>query len=190
MSKRKQTKSQTFKSKGRARNRAHRPKTRPVVSKKKNKSLSPADPADRLSKALARMIQDGLSERQAATAEGVSRSALRTFRKRYTRSRFGNGHWRIVDKRPQYMHIATKEEIRDVAVTRRSASVIGRHWNAINAFLDTNRRSFLRRFDGVQVRDHRGKKYTLETDPNVLRFLDSIGELDFKEIYAVGGGHG
>jgi hypothetical protein len=139
------------------------------------------------------MMQDGLSERQAAKAEGIPRSTLRSYRKRNTKSWFRNGHWQIADKRPQPMYIVSKGEVRTIVATDRTASVVGRYWNAVNAYLDTNRRSYLRRFDGVRVRDYGGKYYVLETDPSVLRKLDAIGDFDFKEIYAqgsVGGGHG
>ena len=80
--------------------------------------------------------------------------------------------------------MVTRGQQEDGTVSPAAASDIGRHWNAVNRFLDTNNPSFLQSFDGMGMRDVGGKFHPYETRPNVLRKLDAIGELSFIDIYA------
>ena len=54
----------------------------------------------------------------------------------------------------------------------------------MNEFLATNDIGYLQRLTDEGVRDINGRFWRFELRPNVLRKLDSIGELQFTEIYA------
>jgi|HubBroStandDraft_6_1064221.scaffolds.fasta_scaffold1316961_2 hypothetical protein len=54
---------------------------------------------------------------------------------------------------------------------------------AINKFLETNDPAHLEPFVGLGLRDTRKRFWPFETRPNVLRKLDSAGELSFVELY-------
>jgi hypothetical protein len=129
-------------------------------------------------------MEQGLSQRQAAKSEGITVHSLARHRQRNTRSKFKNGRWTIFDLRPDALFIASKSKIIEVAVRQRSASIIGKYWNAVNAALDSNDPARLQEFDGVKVRDVYGHYHLLETDLNALRRLDAIGDLGFTQIYA------
>ena len=79
--------------------------------------------------------------------------------------------------------MATGGKLHDVTVTHDAASDIGRHWVAINKFLETNDPSHLEPFVGLGLRDTRKRFWPFETRPNVLRKLDSAGEMSCVELY-------
>jgi hypothetical protein len=60
----------------------------------------------------------------------------------------------------------------------RTASLLGRHSNAVQQFVETGDARVLRPFRGTSVGGHR-----LASDPDVLRRLARRGELDFEELY-------
>jgi hypothetical protein len=92
--------------------------------------------------------------------------------------------WIISDRRPVPMWMATRGKIKAITVALDDASEIGRYWSQVNKFLDTNSLEHLAPFVGKGVRDIEGRPHPFEVRPNVLRKLDSAGELDFLEIYA------
>ena len=142
----------------------------------------PVDKDNPLEKAL-KLIKTGVSQKQAAKLVGVSAEKLRRFQKLNTESRRAGRSWIIIDTRPVTMVMATQGKLRDVTVTHDASSDIGRHWVAINLFLETNDPSHLKPFTGKGLRDASGKLRPFETRPNILRKLDSIGELSFVDIY-------
>jgi hypothetical protein len=79
--------------------------------------------------------------------------------------------------------MATRGKMRSVTVSHDAASDIGRHWIAINRFLETNDALHLAAFVGKGLRDSKRVFHPFETRPNVLRKLDSAGELSFIDIY-------
>jgi hypothetical protein len=142
----------------------------------------PFDKANALEKAL-KLLKQGVSQKQAAKAVGVSAETLRRFQKQNTTSRREGRRWIILDTRPVTILMATRGKLSDVTVPHDAASDIGRHWVAINKFLETNDPSHLEAFVGLGLRDTQGRIHPFETRPNVLRKLDSIGELSFVDIY-------
>jgi hypothetical protein len=144
--------------------------------------LAPVDKTSALEKAL-KMMRQGASQKQAAKAVGVSSETLRRFQKQNTSSRREGRRWVIFDARPVTVLMATRGKLQDVTLSRDAASDIGRHWVAINKFLESNDPSHLAPFVGLGLRDKRGKFWPFETRPNVLRKLDSAGELSFVDIY-------
>ncbi|TLG78140.1 hypothetical protein FEV16_06150 [Methylocystis sp. B8] len=128
-------------------------------------------------------MKQGFSQKDAAKSAGISPETLRRYQKQNTKSRREGGRWVIVDDRPVTVLMATRGKLRDVTVSRDAASDIGRHWVAINKFLDSNDPSHLAPFVGLGLRDTRGKLWPFEARPNVLRKLDSAGEFSFVDIY-------
>lgn len=139
-------------------------------------------PNSPLEKAL-KLMKQGLTQRQAAKQVGVSTERLRRFQRENTASRREGRRWIISDRRPVGILMATRGRMREVVVPHNAASDIGKHWVAINKFLETNNPAYLEPFEGLGLRDIEGQLHPFETRPNVLRRLDSIGELSFVDIY-------
>jgi len=148
--------------------------------KKPYKSSKEANPA--LERALTRM-KNGETQRSAAASESVTVEQLRRYVKENTRAKLRGRKWIILDRRPINMLIASRGILIAIAVPYRSKSLVGKYWNAVNKFLVTNNISHLRPFRDVGVRDANGKRHVFETDPNILRRLDSVGELSFHTLY-------
>jgi hypothetical protein len=147
--------------------------------------LTPA-PVDRdspIEKALAAMKR-GAPLRKAAADFGVTPERLSRHLKRATTARYERGKWTIFDLRPQEFWIASRGALKKVVVAADDGSEIGRYWNVVNRFLETNDISHLAPLLGDGVTDVYGQFHPFELRPNVLRRLDSIGEFDFVEIYA------
>jgi len=130
-----------------------------------------------------KLMKQGATQKEAAKAAGVSAETLRRFQKQNTTSRREGRRWVIVDERPVTVVMATGGKLHDVTVTHDAASDIGRHWVAINKFLESNDPSHLEPFVGLGLRDTRKRFWPFETRPNILRKLDSAGELSFVELY-------
>jgi hypothetical protein len=142
----------------------------------------PFEKENTLEKAL-KLMKQGATQKEATKAAGVSAETLRRFQKQNTTSRREGRRWVIVDERPVTVVLATRGKLHDVTVTHDAASDFGRHWVAINRFLESNDPSHLEPFVGVGLRDTRKRFWPFETRPNVLRKLDSAGELSFVELY-------
>jgi hypothetical protein len=78
--------------------------------------------------------------------------------------------------------MATRGKMRPVTVAHDASRDISRHWIAINLFLESNDPSHLAPFVGKGLQDSSGAFHPFETRPNVLRKLDSVGELSFLDI--------
>jgi hypothetical protein len=147
-----------------------------------NTSPQPFKRSEPLEDAL-RLMRKGVSQKEAAKQAGVSAETLRRFQKANTTSRREGRRWVIVDTRPVSVVMATRGKMRSVTVSHDAASDVSRHWIAINLFLETNDASHLAAFVGKGLPDSKGAFHPFETRPNVLRKLDSVGELSFVDIY-------
>ena len=77
------------------------------------------------------------------------------------------------------MNVLTTEGMQFIAPrSRREASLIGEHNNAIRHFRDTGDESQLNKFNGKKVAG-----FTLETNPEKIEEAAHVGELDFEDIY-------
>ena len=129
-------------------------------------------------------MKQGVSQRAAAKAVGVTPERLRRFLKENTEARREGRRWLIPDRRPVTLNMALRGRQQPVTVTVDATSDIASHWNAVNRFLATNDVRHLAPFEGMGVKDLGGKFHPYETRPNVLRRLDAVGELHFLDIYA------
>ena len=66
----------------------------------------------------------------------------------------------------------------------REASKVGKHWNAVQKYVETGDASALEQFAGVQVTDVQGNKIALLTDTDTLDLYADAGVLSFESIYA------
>jgi hypothetical protein len=130
-----------------------------------------------------KLMKQGVSQKEAARQASVSAETLRRFQKTNTTSHREGHRWTISDSRPVAFRMATRGKIRSVVVPHDASSDISLHWIAINLFLETNDASHLAAFVGKGLRDTSGAFHPFETRPNVLRKLDSVGELSFVDIY-------
>lgn len=167
----------TSKSKHKSKNK------KPHIVRRKRNILLPANPNSALERALDAM-KGGFSQSAAAKSVGISSHRLARYRKKNTWSRRKQGLWIIRDRRPAEMQFASQGKQYSIAVPNRSKGAVGRYWNAINRFLDENKTKWLEPYSGRSIRDIYGKKHVFETDPNTLRMMDAIGDLQFLEIYA------
>jgi hypothetical protein len=147
-----------------------------------NASPQPFKRTEPLEDAL-KLMKKGVSQKEAATQAGVSAETLRRFQKANTTSQREGRRWVILDTRPVSVVMATRGKMRPVTVSHDASSDISRHWIAINLFLETNDASHLAAFVGKGLRDTSRVFHPFETRPNVLRKLDSVGELSFVDIY-------
>lgn len=140
------------------------------------------NPHDPREKAL-KLMKDGATQKAAAKKYNVSVEKLRRYVKENTTAKLSGKKWVIIDRRPEEMRIASRGRVYLVPVPYRSKKTVSKYWNAINKFLDTNDASHLAPFQGKGIRDAEGKYHPWETDPNVLRKMDSSGELHIVDIY-------
>jgi len=66
-----------------------------------------------------------------------------------------------------------------------SARLVGEHHNAVGEFVRTNDIGFISPFQGQAVETVTGRKYPLETDPNVLHRIAAMDTPPFHEIYEI-----
>jgi hypothetical protein len=66
----------------------------------------------------------------------------------------------------------------------RQASQIGKHWDAVQRYLQTGDDAGLKKFCKKKITDGSGKRYALLTDVDELNQLASAGVLSFESLYA------
>lgn len=131
-------------------------------------------------------VRQGTSLRQAArkfaldprVVQQRAPSALRKLR---------NGRWaaRPYDRLLRVLIRATPKGLREIAVRdSRQASLLGKHWTAVERYRDTGDASALREFHGKYIVDSTGKRHRLLTDLRTLDRLGSAGVLSFETLYA------
>lgn len=146
-------------------------------------SPAPIDQRSPLERALSRMRR-GESQAAAAKATGVSVERLRRHRLLHTTSRREGRNWTVFDSRPQGYWIASDGKQYSVTLANNEGTDVSAYWRAVDKFLYSNDADYLDAFEGEGVTDLRGRFHRFETRPNVLRKLESIGELSFIEIYS------
>lgn len=150
----------------------------------RRKTLTIADPSDPRECALT-LMKAGKTQKVAAKSAGVSVKTLRRYLKENTTVKRKGRKVIIIDRRPVMMLILSLDNPNPywVPVHKKAASKISHHWNAINRFIKTNKVSHLKPYKDRGVFDANRKYHPWETRPNILRKLDSIGELSFVDIY-------
>lgn len=143
-------------------------------------SIDRNDPREKALKAM----RQGLNQRDAAKLASVSEEQLRRYRLQNTASKRSKRRWIIEDARPQAFFIVTDGQMRTATLRNDLGVTVSAYWSSVNQFLASNDAKYLAPWIGKTLRDVSGHTWTFETRPNVLRRLDSVGELHFLEIYA------
>lgn len=150
------------------------------VSSKTYAGLTPAQKQAR-GRALATLarMRKGESLFQAAKRENTTpNNVLRWTGQQMERE---SGKWKAKpnDRLVRRMKAITTDGVIDVEVrSSKQASAIGEHMTAVKRYLATGDQEGLRKFRGKPVAGH-----ILETDPERLIDLASVGELEFEDIY-------
>jgi len=148
-----------------------RPKRRPTAS------------TPELEKAL-RFVRGGNSQRLAARSAGVSVGALRRFIRENRLAKFKGQRWHFTDRRRRQIVAITRLGEKEFVVRGfEPASWAMSHRNAVKEFLETSDVSLLAPFEDVSIPDERGKKFVLETRPNVLFRRAAAGGEPYEQIY-------
>jgi hypothetical protein len=150
----------------------------------RRKTLTIADPSDPRERAL-ELVKGGKTQKAAAKSAGVSFKTFRRYLKENTTVKRKGRKVIIIDRRPVMMLILSLDNPNPywIPVRKKAASKISHHWNAINKFIKTNRVSHLKPYKDSGVYDANRKYHPWEIRPNILRKLESIGELSFVNIY-------
>ena len=144
----------------------------------------PVKSDERLEKAL-RELRRTNNQAKAAKEAGVAPERFRRFLCEQKLAERKGRIWEITNKRPRVMTaLTTRGELELKLPGFDEASLVGQHNAAVKAFRDTNDISHLQPFEGRTVKDTSGRKYVLETRPNVIRRRDASGET-FEQIYRI-----
>ena len=82
--------------------------------------------------------------------------------------------------------VITGGRIRKLIVdTQKDARLAGKHYNAVGKFVSTNDITQIDPFKGRFVQAANGRRYVLETDPNVLHSIAAMDTPQFHEIYEI-----
>ncbi len=139
----------------------------------------------RVTEAIAKMRLGKVSLKKAAKAVGISPGTVVRWGKSAIRK---NKSGRYVAKRSdrllRIILLPSSNGLREVAVhDSRQASLLGKYWNAVQAFLEMGDKSGLAKFEGMSVGDASGATFTLLTDTNELNRLGYAGVLSFESLY-------
>jgi hypothetical protein len=94
--------------------------------------------------------------------------------------------WVINDDRPRRVPVSTGGRQRNLTVRGyEQASFLGEYHHAVGEFLQSNDAKFLKPFKGRSVQAANGRRYVLETDPNVLHRIAAMDTPQFHEIYEI-----
>jgi hypothetical protein len=132
------------------------------------------------------MRAHGLTLSKAARAAGTTPTTVRKYAPQALRRIEGDGYGATrSDRYARKLYFLTARG--KVVVTVRDsrvASLIAKHWAAVDYYLKTGRTDRLRPFRGVVLRE-RDPRLAFLTDPTTLSRLGHAGEVTFEELYAL-----
>ena len=121
-----------------------------------------------------RAIRKGASLSEAAKSAALSPERLRKYLDDHKIAQKRHGRWRLIKSKLRWEWAIFTQGTMVFVVVKDPAtsSLIGSYLNAVRQFLDSNDPSALKKFKGVKVKDIKGQRYELETNPNTLYRLD------------------
>ena len=148
------------------------------LSRRAWNTLTPNQKASRkLALKVLSTMRQGKSLRYSANQFGIDiNTATKHLRSALTKKK---GKWiaKKLDRIQRSMLISTKGAQKTIVVANSNdASLIGQYHNAVKKFLRTGDESLLKPFKGKKVKDVKGKKYELETDPQNLFDIEEAKE--------------
>ena len=94
--------------------------------------------------------------------------------------------WVTKDDRLRRVTVMTEGRLRVLTVRGyKQARLAGEHHHAAGQFVRTNAVKIVKRFKGRTVEAANGRRYVLDTDPNVLHRIAAMDSPQFHEIYAI-----
>lgn len=146
------------------------------------KTLTPVD-RQKIRSAISEMAHDKKSLSASARLIGLSPERLRRALKDSKLVRKRGRRWVLVNTQTPIRMFSEGREIEIAVPNRKSWSEIGRHMNAVRAFLRSNEPEELDDFVGKSVTDAARRSHSYETDPEALYQLASTGSELFEDIY-------
>lgn len=134
-----------------------------------------------------KLMRDGANLAQSARSIGVSHERLRRYLSQTGVVQRKGQRWVFrKDKRLRQLLIYSNGQGVTITVAGYDrAAKIGGYMGAVGQFLTSNNPLHLKPFVGEIVQDVAGKKYALETRPNVLYRLAETGTQTFEQVYRI-----
>ena len=144
----------------------------------------PKIPDRRLQISLQR-LKSGASLSEAAREGGISSERLRLYVADHKLAAKRGKRWIFRERNLRWQALVYADSRAQVVTVSKAKEIskIAKHHNAVKRFLRTKRTAALKPFLGMTVTDASGRRYVLETNPNVLLRLINMGEPTFEEIY-------
>lgn len=132
------------------------------------------------------MQKSGISLTAAAQKRGRSRErVVRYLHERELLEKRGR-RYQINDQRQRDVVVYSRGRAHTIRVANYDQSrVTGEYMDAVGDFLKTNNIAHLQPFRGVVVTDITGKRFPLETDPNVLYAIHAQDQPSFDQVYQI-----
>lgn len=142
---------------------------------------------DLLEKALKR-IRSGHGLAETAQEHRVSRERLSRYIKIHAGAERSHGRWVFNDQRLRTVEFYAVGHHRPVVtnvIGYEPARLAGQHWDEAHAVLADHDLlpAFIRKWEGVTIRDANGVRFALSTDPNEIYRAAHATERPFDEIY-------
>jgi hypothetical protein len=151
-----------------------------------SKSEQSQDHWNRVVHAISKMRIDGISLHQAArTFEIDPRTVLRLGKSALRKRPNGRYAAKASDCLLRVLEVLTPDGRKEIALRdSRQASQVGKHWDAVQRYLQQGDVSALGHFQGVQVTDANGISVPLLADLGEVARLGNAGVLSFQSMYA------
>ena len=129
------------------------------------------------------LMRKGLSRAKAAKRAGTTPRTIQKYAKSAIRRREGAYEALPADQMRRPMRFLTEEGVIVLDIhSSRSATKLAKHWAAVDRYLRTGERDWLRPFEGKRLRAG-GHLYAYVTDPILLVRLAEAGEVLFEDLY-------
>jgi hypothetical protein len=132
-------------------------------------------------------MREGMTLPKAAKEFNLPPKTVLTLNRSALRKKHGRYVAKKADQLLRVVNVLSLEGRKEVATRdSRQASLVGRHWAAVQRYLQTGDDSALLKVDKKKIVDARRKRFALLTDPKELERLGSAGVLSFESLYAGG----
>jgi hypothetical protein len=164
---------------------AVRPRKAKAARHKSRSKRRPSN-ADRRLEIAIREMNRGRSLSAAARATGFSTKDLQKQLKRKRLINRKGTRWVITDNRLRRVPVMTGGGIRALTVRGfKPAHLAGKHHQVVGQFVRSNDIQLLKPFIGQAVQAANGRRYVLDTEPNVIHRIAAMDTPPFHEIYDV-----
>lgn len=131
-------------------------------------------------------VNRGQSLAAAARSFGVTSKRLRDYASERKLVKKRGHRWVAQDTRLRRLPVISRGRFRVITVAGyKRARLVGEHFHAVGAFVQSNDIDLLKPFRRASVRSIDGKEHPLETDPNALHRIAAMDTPAFHEIYEI-----